>query len=45
MEQLDATTLTTAIPDMARSLTATPVRVNVAVTAYVLTLAIAGSLY
>jgi EmrB/QacA subfamily drug resistance transporter len=40
MEQLDSTILTTAIPDMARSLATTPVRMNVAVTAYVLTLAV-----
>ncbi len=40
MEQLDSTILTTAIPDMARSLATTPVRLNLAVTAYVLTLAV-----
>jgi EmrB/QacA subfamily drug resistance transporter len=40
MEQLDATIITTAIPDMARSLATTPVRMNLAVTAYVLTLAV-----
>jgi EmrB/QacA subfamily drug resistance transporter len=40
MEQLDSTIVTTAIPDMARSLTTTPVRMNLAVTAYVLTLAV-----
>jgi EmrB/QacA subfamily drug resistance transporter len=39
MEQLDSTIITTAIPDMARSLGTTPVRLNVAVTAYVLTVA------
>ncbi len=40
MEQLDATIITTAIPDIARSLATTPVRMNLAVTAYVLTLAV-----
>ncbi len=40
MEQLDSTILTTAIPDMARSLATTPVRMNLAVTAYVLALAV-----
>lgn len=40
MEQLDSTIITTAIPDMARSLSTTPVRLNLAVTAYVLTLAV-----
>lgn len=40
MEQLDATILTTAIPDMAASLRSTPVRLNLAVTTYVLVLAI-----
>ncbi len=40
MEQLDSTILTTAIPDMARALATTPVRMNLAVTAYVLTLAV-----
>ncbi len=40
MEQLDSTIITTAIPDMARSLATTPVRMNLAVTAYVLTLAV-----
>jgi EmrB/QacA subfamily drug resistance transporter len=40
MEQLDATIITTAIPDMARSLASTPVRMNLAVAAYVLTLAV-----
>jgi EmrB/QacA subfamily drug resistance transporter len=40
MEQLDATILTTAIPDIARSLATTAVRMNLAVTAYVLTLAV-----
>jgi EmrB/QacA subfamily drug resistance transporter len=40
MEQLDSTIITTAVPDMARSLATTPVRMNLAVTAYVLTLAV-----
>ncbi len=40
MEQLDSTILTTAIPDIARSLGTTPVRMNLAVAAYVLTLAV-----
>jgi EmrB/QacA subfamily drug resistance transporter len=40
MEQLDSTIITTAIPDMARSLATTPVRMNLAVTAYVLSLAV-----
>ena len=40
MEQLDSTIITTAIPDMAVSLHTTPVRMNLAVTAYVLTLAV-----
>jgi EmrB/QacA subfamily drug resistance transporter len=40
MEQLDSTIITTAIPYMARSLATTPVRLNLAVTAYVLTLAV-----
>ncbi len=40
MEQLDSTILTTAIPDVARSLAVTPVRMNLAVAAYVLTLAV-----
>ncbi len=40
MEQLDSTIITTAIPDMARSLATTPVRLNLAVTACVLTLAV-----
>lgn len=39
MEQLDSTIVVTAIPDMARSLNATPVQMNLAVTAYLLTLA------
>ncbi|RYC29113.1 MFS transporter, partial [Lichenibacterium minor] len=40
MEQLDSTIITTAIPDMAASLHATPVQMNLAVTTYVLALAI-----
>ncbi|HTW75746.1 MAG TPA: DHA2 family efflux MFS transporter permease subunit [Steroidobacteraceae bacterium] len=40
MEQLDSTIITTAIPDMARNLATTPVRMNLAVTAYVLALAV-----
>ena len=40
MEQLDSTIITTAIPEMATSLQSTPVRMNLAVTTYVLALAI-----
>ncbi len=40
MEQLDATIVTTAIPDMARALHASAVRMNLAVSAYILTLAV-----
>ena len=40
MEQLDSTIITTAIPDMAKSLGTTPLRMNLAVTTYVLTLAV-----
>ncbi len=40
MEQLDSTIITTAIPDMARSLGSTALRMNLAVTTYVLTLAV-----
>jgi EmrB/QacA subfamily drug resistance transporter len=40
MEQLDATALMTAIPEMARSLGTTPLLLNLAVTAYVITLAV-----
>ncbi len=40
MQALDSTIITTAIPDMAVSLATTPVRMNLAVTAYVLTLAV-----
>ena len=40
MEQLDQTIITTAIPDMAASLHETPLRLNLAITSYVLSLAI-----
>jgi EmrB/QacA subfamily drug resistance transporter len=40
MEQLESTIITTAIPEMASSLGSTPVRMNLAVTTYVLALAI-----
>ncbi len=40
MEQLDATIITTAIPDIAASLGETPLRLNIAITSYVLSLAI-----
>jgi EmrB/QacA subfamily drug resistance transporter len=40
MEQLDSTVITTAIPDMARNLGTTALRMNLAVTTYVLTLAV-----
>jgi len=40
MEQLDSTVVTTAIPQMARELNSTVLRLNLAVTAYVLTLAV-----
>ncbi len=40
MEQLDATIVTTAIPDMARSLAVAPLQLNLAITAYVLSLAV-----
>jgi EmrB/QacA subfamily drug resistance transporter len=40
MEQLDSTIITTAIPAMAHSLATIPVRMNLAVTAYVLALAV-----
>lgn len=39
MEQLDSTILVTAVPDIARSLDTTPLRMNLAVTTYILTLA------
>lgn len=40
MEQLDATIVTTAIPDMARSLHVAPLQMNLTITAYVLSLAV-----
>jgi EmrB/QacA subfamily drug resistance transporter len=40
MEQLDTTIITTALPDMAQSLDTTPLRLNLAITTYVLTLAV-----
>jgi EmrB/QacA subfamily drug resistance transporter len=40
MQQLDSTVITTALPQMAKSLNADPVRLSVAVTAYLLSLAI-----
>lgn len=40
MEQLDATIITTAIPDMAASLGETPLRLNLAITSYIISLAI-----
>jgi EmrB/QacA subfamily drug resistance transporter len=40
MEQIDSTIITTAIPQMARELEISVVRMNLAVTAYVLTLAV-----
>ena len=40
MEQLDATILVTAIPDMARDLNTTPLAMNLAVTSYILSLAV-----
>jgi EmrB/QacA subfamily drug resistance transporter len=40
MEQIDTTIITTAIPQMARELDTTVLRMNLAVTAYVLTLAV-----
>ena len=39
MEQLDGTVLATALPTMARSFTADPLQMNVALTSYLLTLA------
>lgn len=39
MEQLDSTIIVTAVPDMARSLGTTPLSMNLAITAYILTLA------
>ncbi len=40
MEQLDATIITTSVPQMAASLNVPPLHLNIAVTAYVLTLAV-----
>ena len=40
MEQLDSTIITTAIPEMAKSLGTTPLRMNLAMTTYLLTLAV-----
>ena len=40
MEQLDATIVTTAIPDMARSLRVAPLQMNAIITAYILSLAV-----
>jgi EmrB/QacA subfamily drug resistance transporter len=40
MQQIDATVITTALPQMAISLNADPVRLSVAVTAYLLSLAV-----
>ncbi len=40
MENLDSTIIATAIPDMARSLDTTPVRLNLAITTYLLALAV-----
>ena len=40
MEQLDSTIITTAIPDIARSLDATPLQMNLAITSYILSLAV-----
>ena len=40
MEQLDSTIVTTAIPQMAHSLHETPVRLGIAITSYVLSLAV-----
>ena len=40
MEQLDATIVTTAIPDMARSLLVPPLELNLAITAYILSIAV-----
>ena len=39
VEQLDSTIIVTAVPEMARSLGTTPLAMNLAVTAYILTLA------
>jgi EmrB/QacA subfamily drug resistance transporter len=40
LEQLDQTIITTAIPDMARGLHETPLRLNLALTGYILSLAV-----
>ena len=40
MEQLDSTIVTTAIPDIARSLAVAPLQLNLAITAYVLSIAV-----
>ena len=40
MEQIDSTVITTALPAMANSLHSTPVRLNLVVTSYVLSLAV-----
>ena len=40
MEQLDSTIITTAIPDMARALRVTPLAMNLAITSYILSLAV-----
>ena len=40
MEQLDSTIITTAIPDIAKSLGTSPLQMNVAITSYVLSLAV-----
>ncbi len=40
LEQLDQTIITTAIPDMARGLDETPLRLNLALTSYILSLAV-----
>jgi EmrB/QacA subfamily drug resistance transporter len=40
LEQLDSTIITTAIPDMARALNETPLRLNLALTSYIVTLAV-----
>lgn len=40
MEQLDSTIITTAIPDIARSLGVTPLQMNLAITSYILSLAV-----
>ena len=40
MEQLDSTIVTTAIPDMARSLRVAPLQMNLAITSYILSLAV-----